>query len=78
MCRPQGNTNQDYEISLQNIKKDIIYKNPEKSKNPEHKVLIRMWRNKKPVCFWWGCVIPQLLWQTVLQFTKKTECRVLI
>lgn len=37
MCRPQGNTNQDYEISLQNIKKDIIYKNPEKPKNPEHK-----------------------------------------
>ena len=28
MCRPQGNTNQDYEISLQNIK-DIL-KNPEK------------------------------------------------
>ena len=23
MCRPQGNTNQDYEISLQNIK-DIL------------------------------------------------------
>lgn len=49
MCRPQGNTNQDYEISLQNIKKDIIYKNPEKPKNPEHKVLIKMWRNKKPM-----------------------------
>lgn len=37
MCRPQGNTNQDYEISFQNIKKDIIYKNPEKPKSPEHK-----------------------------------------
>ena len=66
MCRPQGNTNQDYEISLQNIK-DIL-KNPEKAKT---EVLIRMWRNQKPVYFCWGCVIPQPLWETVLQFTQN-------
>ena len=35
MCRPQGNTNQDYEISLQNIKD--IFKTPVKPKNPENK-----------------------------------------
>lgn len=68
MCRPR-NTNQDYEISLQNIKD--IFKNPEKAKNfQKTKVLIRMWRNQKPVYFCWGYVIHSRC-ETVLQFTQK-------
>lgn len=46
MCRPQGNTNQDYEISLQNIKD--IFKTPVKPKNPENKSVDKDWRNQKP------------------------------